>query len=269
MNPSAHHAAASLVPEAPNLITLLAEAFGESPTLGPALQWLHRWENAVFAGLIIAGLTLLAWCATRHIVLIPHPAQNFVELLVEQLDDLVQSVIGPQGRHFTPFVGTLFLYIIAMNFAGMVPGLKSPTSNLNMTLALAICVFCYVQYTGIRRLGLWGYVQHLLGQPQGVVGWVLAPLMGVIEIVGELVKPLSLALRLGFNITAEDALLGFFLLLGAGALAAFHSPVGLPLHILFYPLIILFSTIQALVFCLLTSVYLLMKLPHEESHAGH
>ena len=197
----------------------------------------------------------------------PNQNQAFpLTLGVVRCRAISRNVIGPEGRHFTPFVGTLFLYILVMNLAGLVPGLKSPTSNLNMTLALALCVFAYVQYTGVRRLGVWGYVQHLLGQPQGVVGWILAPLMGVIEIVGELVKPLSLALRLGFNITAEDALLGFFLLLGAGALAAMHSPVGLPLHILFYPLIILFSTIQALVFSLLTSVYLLMKLPHDEHH---
>lgn len=265
---TAHHAPAPLVPEPPNVITLFNAAFGDSPTLGPLAQFLHRWENAVFAAVIIAGLTLMALMATRRVATIPGPAQNLMELLVERLDGFVHSVLGSAGRHFTPFVGTLFLYIFTMNVAGMVPGLKSPTSNLNMTLALALCVFGYVQYTGIRRLGLWGYVRHLLGEPQGVVGWLLSPLLGVIEVIGELVKPLSLSLRLAFNITAEDALLGFFLLLGAGALALLHSPVGLPLHVLFYPLVLLFSTIQALVFSLLTSVYLSMKLPHGEQ-GGH
>jgi len=258
--------AAPLVPEAPNMITLLNAAWGDSPTLGPLVHWLHRWENAVFAALYVVGLTLIAWLATRRLQRVPASLQNVMELAVERLDGLVHSVIGSAGRHFTPFVGTLFLYIITMNVAGMVPGLKSPTSNLNMTLALALCVFCYVQYTGMRRLGARRYVEHLLGDPQGVIGWVLAPLMGLIEIVGELVKPASLALRLFANITAEDALLGFFLALGATALAALHSPVGLPLHILFYPLTVLFSIVQALVFSLLTSVYLSMKLPHEELH---
>jgi len=264
------HATQPLVPEAPNLITLLHAALGDSPTWGPIVQWLHRWENVMFASVIIAGLTLVAWLATRRTQLVPHPIQNALELCVERLDELVHSVIGADGRHFTPFIGTLFLYILTMNFAGMVPGLKSPTSNLNMTLALALCVFGYVQYTGLRRLGVKNYVLHLLGRPHGTIGWLLAPLMGLIETIGELVKPLSLALRLGFNITAEDALIGFFLLLGAGVFAVWHAPVGLPLHILFYPLVVLFSTIQALVFSLLASVYVSLQLPQDDArHVEH
>jgi F-type H+-transporting ATPase subunit a len=244
--------------EAPNLITLLNATCGDVAIV----QFLHQWENAVFAFLIIGCIVWLARAGTRHMAKIPVGTQNIVELLAEQLDEFTTGIMGHAGRHFTPFVGTLFLYIICMNLAGMIPLMKSPTASFNMTLALAICVFCYVQYTGIRRLGLKQYVLHLLGEPKDVVGWLLAPLMGLLELLGEFVKPISLALRLFANILAEDAMLGAFLLLGATALAALHSPIGIPFHTLLYPLVLLFSTIQALVFCMLTCVYLSMKLPH-------
>ena len=263
----AQEAAAEAAPEMPNAITVLHALFHDSSALGPYVQFLHHWENEVFAGIIIIVLTAVAWLATRRVTMIPGKLQNAAELVVEQLDELVHGIVGHAGRQFTPFVGTLFLYIITMNVAGMVPGLKSPTSNLNMTVALAICVFGYVQYTALRQMGGWKYLYHLLGEPKDPFSWVLGfIILGPLELFGEFIKPASLALRLAFNITAEDAMLGFLLLLGAGALAALHSPIGIPLHALFYPLALLFSSIQALVFSLLTSVYLSMKAPHAAHH---
>ena len=117
-----HAVPAPLVPEAPNVITLLNAAFGESQTWGPVVHWMHRWENAIFAALIIGFLSWVSWAATRHVTRVPGPLQNVMEWCVEQLDTLVFSVIGERGRPFTPFVGTLFLYIIVMNFAGEAEG---------------------------------------------------------------------------------------------------------------------------------------------------
>jgi F-type H+-transporting ATPase subunit a len=167
-----------------------------------------------------------------------------------------------------PFLGTLFVFILTMNYAGLVPFLKSPTANINTTLAMAICVFLYVQWTGIRSLGIGGYIDHLAGSPRDVMGFALMPLMLPLHIVGELIKPLSLSLRLFGNVTGEDVLLAVFVGLGVALVAAFMSgvPLGLPLQALVYPLLLIFGSIQALVFTLLSTIYFYMMLPHEEHH---
>jgi F-type H+-transporting ATPase subunit a len=167
-----------------------------------------------------------------------------------------------------PFLGTLFIFILVMNYAGLVPFLKSPTANLNTTLAMATCVFLYVQWTGIRSFGLLGYLDHLAGSPRDLVGFVLIPLMLPLHIVGELVKPMSLSLRLFGNITGEDVLLAVFVGLGVGLAGVFvhGAPFGIPIQAIVYPLLLIFGFIQALVFTLLSTIYFYMMLPHEEHH---
>jgi len=144
----------------------------------------------------------------------------------------------------------------------MVPLGHSPSTSLTITASLAILVFLYVQYTGIHRLGVLGYAHHMAGSPRDVIGWCMVPLLLPLHIIGELAKPFSLALRLFGNITGEDTLIAVFVMLGI-ALVSF-SPVGVPLQIPFYFLGLLLSTIQALVFTLLSSIYILLMLPHEE-----
>jgi F-type H+-transporting ATPase subunit a len=191
-------------------------------------------------------------------------------------------VIGPEGRRFTPFIGTLFLYIISMNLIGLVPLMKSPTGGvgmdahggallkaLNMTLALSLTVFAYVQVMAFRNLGVGGYLYHLAGEPQGVIGWALVPLMFPIHLMGELARPLTLALRLFGNITSEDKLLAIFVWMGIALLAVVHSPIGLPLQAIMYPLLLIFSFVQALVFSLLTTVYFALTFPHHEHEPEH
>ena len=91
----------------------------------------------------------------------------------------------------------------------------------------------------------------------------------ILELVGEFVKPISLSLRLGFNVFAEDVLLAVLVGLGIGAGAALHFPI--PVQLFVVPLVLIFSTVQALVFSLLTSVYIALMLPHEAHHEdrGH
>lgn len=253
-------------PEIPNLITLITQALGH----GPVSEFLHTWENSIYAvviSLLVGGLVAFA---TRRLTMRPGRGQMLAETVIEGLDNLVCGVLGRQeGRRYLPFLGTLFLYILAMNLAGLVPGLKSPTSRFEMTGALGLTVFCFVQWTGIRRLGLLGYVDHLIGQPRDLVGWILSPLMLFIHGIGEIVKPLSLSLRLFGNIMGEDTLLGVFVALGALSFAWSHLPIGVPLHLPFILLAIIFSVVQALVFTSLSMIYIYMMLPHEEhAHAG-
>lgn len=248
------------IPEIPNLITLLHHRWHDHP----AVAWLHHWENLVFALLVGLVLSLIAWRHARHPRLIPTDWQNLLEMLVEALDGMVQRVIGRAGRRHTPFIGTLFLYIWLMNLSVLIPGLKSSTASLNTTVGLAIIVFCYVQWVGLTSNGPRKYLDHLAGSPRDVVGWALVPLMLPIHVLGEFIKPLSLSLRLGFNIFAEDVLLAVLLGLGLTAGLALHLPVGIPLQALVVPLVLIFSTVQALVFSLLSAVYIGLMVPHVE-----
>ena len=154
-----------------------------------------------------------------------------------------------------------------MNLFGIIWLMDSPTSNLNVTFALGITVFVYVQYVGIRSLGIVGYVDHLLGQPRNVTGWALVPLMLPIHVLGELAKPISLSCRLFGNIFGEDMLMVGFAMLGIGMLSFANVPAGIPLHAIFFPLQLLTSTLQAFVFTVLTTIYILLMLPHDDH--GH
>jgi F-type H+-transporting ATPase subunit a len=247
-------------PELPNFITLLYAKYGKIAFV----HFLHVWENVVFSLIIILILGLVAFLSSRKRTLQPGKLQNFMEMVVESLDDFFCGILGPGGRKFTPFLGTLFIYILCMNFLGLIPGMKSPSSSLNTTVALAVCVFLYVQFTGIKNLGLLGYLDHLAGNPRDVITWVLVPINLPIHIVGELAKPLSLSLRLFGNITGEDILIAVFVGLGVLAFSFSHLPVGIPLQIPFIFLALLTGTIQALVFTLLSTIYFLLMLPHDE-----
>lgn len=252
-------AATPHLPEIPNVITLVA------PLLPHRIaHFLQSWEDPIFAFTIVALVGLLVATAARRLALVPGRRQALAETVVEGMDQLICGILGKEeGRRYLPFVGTLFLFILSMNLAGLVPGLKSPTSKITMTGALAFCVFCYVQWTGIRRRGVGGYLLHLMGEPQGLLGWLFAPILFFIEVIGAVVKPVSLAARLFGNIMAEDTLLGVFVMLGTLFLAWSHLPVGIPLHLPIIPLVLIFSVVQALVFTLLSTVYIAIVLPHE------
>ena len=252
------------IPELPNVITLVGHGWHGLPVAA----WLHRWENLVFSLIVASTLAVVCWRYARKPAVIPQGWQNLLELLVEGIDRFVQSILGPRGRRYTPFIGTLFLYIWLVNLSGLIPGMKSSTSNLNTTIGLAVVVFGYVQWIGIRSQGLFGYFDHLAGSPRDLVGWLLVPLMLPIHVLGEGIKPLSLSLRLGFNVFAEDVLLAVLVGLGITAGAALHSPIGLPLQLFVVPLVLIFSTVQALVFSLLSTVYIALMLPHGEHHSS-
>lgn len=247
--------------ELPNFISLAVGFLGTDSSVG---HFLHTWENFIFSFLSVIILGIIVSAATKRAKMVPSGLQNAVEFLVEKLDEFICGILGPHGRKHVPFLGSLFIYILFMNLFGLVPFMRSPTANLNQTLALALCVFLYVQYTGMRNFGIRGYIFHMAGEPRDPISFVLIPIMLPLHIIGELAKPLSLSLRLFGNITGEDVLIVIFVTLGIGLIGFMHLPFGLPLHVPFLFLAILTSTIQALVFMLLSTVYFLMMMPHDE-----
>ncbi|TMQ69205.1 MAG: F0F1 ATP synthase subunit A [Candidatus Eisenbacteria bacterium] len=244
-----------------NVLTVLARAF---PDAGWA-RWLHHYEVIIFSLFIALMLCVIAMLATRNPQMVPGPLQNGVELVVQTLHDFLVDILGNKyGPRYVPFLGTLFVYILAMNLFGLIPFMDSPTSSLNVTVALALVVFIYSQYIGFRELGLVGWVDHMAGNPRSAIGWALVPLMLPIHLMGELAKPISLACRLFGNIFGEDMLLVAFASLGITVMGFTHLPLGLPLQLPFLFLALLTSTLQALVFTVLSTIYFLLMLPHDD-----
>lgn len=224
------------------------------------------FENTFFSVLAALFLTLVAVRVYKNREILPGRLQALCEIIVEQVEGTCTTIMGHHGRHYAPFVGTIFVYLLCMNYSGLIPLGKASTSTFLNNVSIALCVFLYVQYTGIRKNGIGGWLHHLCGSPKDVVGWALSPLMFFLEAFGELIKPISLSLRLFGNIFGEDMLLAIFALLGVILLAPLGSPVGIPLHLPFLMLSMLLGFIQAMVFSLLSAVYISMMLPHGEHH---
>lgn len=211
----------------------------------------------MWSGIVIVLLSVLSYLGTRRMQPIPGRLQNALELIVGGLNEFVKGIIGPGGEKHTPFVATIFLYILLNNLIGMIPGALAPTSSLNTTVALALLTFLYVQYQGIRAQGVWGRLKHLAGPVP-----MLAPLMVPIEIIGELARPLSLSIRLFGNIFGEEQVIVILAGLAYFILPFLPVPYQLPMMVFG----IFTSFVQALVFTMLTCVYLSLTAGSEEHH---
>ncbi len=228
---------------------------------GSSLLHGSPWLYVGMSTLAIVFLVTLGALGTRRLSKVPGKLQNLLELLVGGLESFYVGILGPGGERHVPFLVTTFLFILTMNLMGLVPGLKPATATLNMTIALALVAITYVQIQGIREHGFWGYIRHFMGEPL----W-LAPLMLPLHIIGELAKPLSLSIRLFGNIFGEETVILQITLLGP--LVLFGSKV-LPLQ---FPIVVFgvfTSLVQALVFTVLTSAYILIITSGHEEHEGH
>lgn len=242
------------VPEVPNALTFIYQLF-------PNEKWaafLYSWDNIFYSFLVAILLSLLFYFGTKKKELLPSGLQNFLEFIVEGLETVIIGILGPEGKLYVPFLGTLFIYILTMNLLGLVPLMKSPSSSLNITLGLAICVFCFVQYLNIKNMGFFGFFYHLAGSPKSFLGWVLVPLMLPIELITQISRPITLSLRLFGNILGEKILVAFFILMAITIF--FFFPIQVP----FMFLGLLTSVMQAMVFTLLSTVYILLSVPHHD-----
>ena len=238
-------------------------------------------DHVTYTWLVMLILTALAYVASRNIQLVPRGAQNFLEVVLEQFLQLIDDVMGHEGRRYLPLIATLGLFILVGNLMGLVPGLTGPTGNLNTTAACALVVFVAYHWIGIRKQGALAYLKHFAGP----VPLALKPLMFVIEIISHLARPLSLTLRLFGNMTGGHILLAviFFLMgldgligwaLSGSVAGALIGGVGGAVTIVFtvgflYPLKILVSLLQAFIFVMLTMLYISGAIEEAEHHAEH
>jgi F-type H+-transporting ATPase subunit a len=221
------------------------------PNFLPFLHGRFIPEHVAMAWLIILMVGGLAWLATRRLREVPGPLQNLFEIVVEQLGGLLEQNIGHGGRRFLPLIGAVGLFVLVGNLLGMVPGLKSPTANLNTNAALAVTVFVFYHAAGIREQGALAYLKHFAGPV-----WWLAPLMVPIELIGHLARPISLSIRLFGNIFGHEMIV--LILFTAIFFLA-------PLPILFLGLFVAF--VQTLVFLMLSMIYIAGAT--EGAHAEH
>ncbi|MBU1277023.1 MAG: F0F1 ATP synthase subunit A [Proteobacteria bacterium] len=210
--------------------------------------FVHHYPHVVYSWLIILFLLVAAKLAVGTVKMVPTGGQNFFEVLVGGFEDFAIDVMGEHGRPFYPLIATLFIYILCMNWIGLVPGMLSPTSNINTPLSMALVVFVFYNFIGIKVHGV-SYIKHFMGPI-----WWLAPLMLPIELIGHFSRILSLTFRLFGNVLGEDLVLAILFVL-AGMFFA-------PLPMMF--LAIFTSFVQAFIFSLLTMLYIAGSL--EESH---
>ncbi len=196
---------------------------------------------------ILIGLSLVARFTLKKSA--PTGFQNFFEVIVGGLENFVEEIMGPEGKHYLTLIGSLFLFILVCNLQGLFPGFDSPTANINTTLALALVSFTATHYIGIKRHGI-GYIKHFMGPMP-----LLAPLMFPIELISHLARVMSLTFRLFGNMVAKHKLL-----LVLALLAPYIAPVPI------LGLGVLVAFVQAGVFTLLTMLYLSGSI--EEAHLG-
>lgn len=189
---------------------------------------------------IILILAVLAKFFTRNMQKLPDRRQNVIEIIVEAVQNLVKNNMGKEYISFVPYVGTLAIYILVMNIAPVIIGLKAPTEDLSVALGLALITFVLVQSNAIKKTGLKNY---FIGYTKPVI--MLLPL----NIIERLVLPVSLSLRLFGNLTAGAVIIGI-VYKGLGNIAWFSQLlIPIPLHAFFD---LFDGSIQMIVFVMLT-----------------
>jgi F-type H+-transporting ATPase subunit a len=242
-----------------------AEATSSAAPQPPAEVLFHIFglpvTNSIFtAWVVIAILVLFAYFSTRNMKLIPAGAQNFWELIVELWVGVSEQTMGRRrARRFMPLVATSFLFILFSNWFGTlpigyltinhgegeaIPIFRSADSDLNVTAAMAILMIAIAEFFELKTLGLLGYIKGLL----------IPNPMRWLEIF---TRPLSLSFRLFGNIFAGEVLLATMLTVAPFVLFVF---IGLELFV---------GLIQALIFSMLSLVFLSIATVHEDAHEQH
>jgi len=238
-------------------------------------------DHVTYTWLVMVILAGVAFAASRNVRLVPRGLQNFLEVVLEQFIQMIDDVMGVEGRRYLPLLATLGLFIVTANLISLVPGMGGPTSNLNTNAACALVVFVSYHWIGVRKQGALKYLAHFAGP----VPLALKPLMFVIEIISHLARPLSLTLRLFGNMVGGHILLAvIFLLMGldgligwalsGSAAGAIVGGIGGAVTVVFtvgflYPLKILVAFLQAFIFVMLTMLYISGAIEESEHHAEH
>jgi len=216
------------------------------------------WYTVMF---IIACLLsiLVIWLLKRRLSHDePSGQQQTLEVGVLAVRNLIVDVIGPHGVKYFPVVATFGVLILISNLMGFIPGLLAPTSSTSVTFALGISSFVYYNYIGVKENGLLGHLKHFMGPVLAI-----APLLFIIELISNLVRPMSLGIRLFGNMFADEKVIE--------SIASLKPPYTYwVVPVLLMPLGLFVAFIQTFIFIFLSMVYIseVSHPPHDE-HAEH
>jgi len=212
--------------------------------------------------LVMVGLVVVAWIVLAILVRRRFSVENpgRLQILLEDGVSAVQSMlhdyVGHKGPRYLAIVTTMFVFILTANLMGLVPGLMSPTSNINVTLGCALTVAVYYHIQGVKEQGIGPYLKHFAAPPGAPL--FIAPIMLPIEIISHLSRVLSLSLRLFGNIFGEELVI----------LILFSIvPFLIPLPMMFLGIIT--ASLQAFIFVLLTTIYLGGAVATDHEHNEH
>ncbi len=199
----------------------------------------------------VALISLFLILSMRGRSLVPTRIQSVAELIYEYVANIVRDNLGEEGMKFFPWVFSIFSFILVCNLLGMIPGTFTVTSHIIVTFALAAMVWIAVTLIGFYKHGL-GFLKMFV--PSGVPIWLM-PIIIPIELISYLIRPISHSVRLFANMMAGHTLLKIFggFVVGLGALGGW-APLGF--MVAFTGLEILVAFLQALVFTVLTCIYL-------------
>lgn len=203
--------------------------------------------HVIMAILVVILVPMLFSFLAKKPGLVPTPVQNIFEIYIQFIDGMIRENMGEKGRKYFPLIAGIGLFVFFGNLIGMIPGLESPTANLNTTMALALLVFFIYNFEGIRENGL-SYFKHFLGPVPA-----MAPVFVIIELLSHLSRPVTLALRLFANMTGGELISIVLIML---------IPLLVPMPVMLIHLIAVF--LQTYVFVVLTTVYIAGAITHEE-----
>lgn len=193
-------------------------------------------ETVVVTWGLMAALALVGWFTTRSLTLAPSRFQAVLELVVEAIEDQIQSTIRVAPRPYVPMIGTLFLFILTANWSSLIPGIEPPTAHIETDAALGLIVFFAIVYFGIRARGLGGYLKTF-AEP--------TIFMIPLNVVETFTRTFSMIVRLFGNIMSGVFIIGIIL-----------SLAGLLVPIPIMALDLLIGAIQAYIFSVLAIVFI-------------
>ncbi len=192
----------------------------------------------------------------------PKPGQLTLEAAVLSIRDLVVSVIGEHGFKYFPVVGTFAILILVSNLMGLFPLFMSPTAHISVTVALGLASFIYYNYVGMSENGIIAHFGHLTGPKLPLVLMlVITPLIFLIELFSNMIRPLTLGIRLFANMFADEQV--------AAIVSGLYPPVTqILVPVILLPLAVFVAVVQAFVFTLLSMIYIseVSHVPHDHAH---
>ncbi|MDO8584635.1 MAG: F0F1 ATP synthase subunit A [bacterium] len=232
--------------------------------------------NSLVLGLVVSAIVgLTALLIARSLKMVPRSGQNITEILIGGILDFMEETLGTRAaaKQYLPFIATIFFFILFNNWLGILPGIgsigfyevhegvkefvpffRSANSDLNTTLALALVSVVAIQIYGMKKLGAWGHWSKFFNFREGPIHFFV----GLLELVGEFAKVMSFSFRLFGNVFAGEVLLLIIMNL---------APIVAPTPFLLLEIFVGF--IQALVFAMLTLIFIKFATETHESHETH